>query len=421
MSLQIGIIPLPVYLLLIGIIVFLTMDGKMPTELSMMIAVLAVGGFTCAEIGRRIPGLRLVGGAVIFATFVPSAMTYYHLLPKVMVTGIADFTKSSQFFYVFISAIIVGSILGMDRAVLIRGFIRMFIPMMAGSVMAALVGTAVGTALGLGTRHTLFYIVAPIMAGGVGEGAIPLSIGYADLLHVKQGDVFAQILPAVMFGSLTAILLSGTLNLMGKKYTKLTGEGRLQPGERDQMNPLQQEIGSHIDIPGIAGAGILAISLYLLGLVFFRLCHLPAPVGMLFAAVVIKLMKWAPARLQQSSFVYYKFFATAVTFPLLFAFGVALTPWDQLVAAFAPPKLITIAATVVTMVATGFFTARWIKMYPIDVAIVNSCRCAQGGTGDVAILTASNRMQLMPFAQVATRIGGAITVTLAIIAMARMR
>jgi len=61
-----------------------------------------------------------------------------------------------------------------------------------------------------------------------------------------------------------------------------------------------------------------------------------------------------------------------------------------------------------------------VRMYPIETAIINSCNCGQGGTGDVAILTAANRMQLMPFAQVATRIGGAITVTLSLIAMAKL-
>jgi Na+/citrate or Na+/malate symporter len=59
-------------------------------------------------------------------------------------------------------------------------------------------------------------------------------------------------------------------------------------------------------------------------------------------------------------------------------------------------------------------------MYPIDTAIVTACHSGQGGTGDVAILTAANRMQLMPFAQIATRIGGAITVTLVLIALTQI-
>ena len=54
---------------------------------------------------------------------------------------------------------------------------------------------------------------------------------------------------------------------------------------------------------------------------------------------------------------------------------------------------------------------------PIEAAIVNACHSGQGGTGDVAILTAANRMSLMPFAQIATRIGGAITVTITLLAL----
>jgi len=109
-----------------------------------------------------------------------------------------------------------------------------------------------------------------------------------------------------------------------------------------------------------------------------------------------------------------------VTYPLLFAIGVALTPWDKLMAAFTLPNLITIVATVVTLMGTGFVVGRWLGMYPIDTAIVNACHSGQGGTGDVAILTAANRMTLMPFAQIATRIGGAITVTLVLITLSRI-
>ena len=40
-----------------------------------------------------------------------------------------------------------------------------------------------------------------------------------------------------------------------------------------------------------------------------------------------------------------------------------------------------------------------------------------GGTGNVAVLATSDRQEMMPFAQVSTRIGGAITISLMIMAM----
>ncbi|MES2113963.1 MAG: 2-hydroxycarboxylate transporter family protein [Pseudomonadota bacterium] len=416
---RIGVVPLPIYLLLLVLIAGFAVLGKMPTDISVSIAVLAVGGFTCAEIGKRLPVFRHVGAAAIVATFVPSLLVYWHAIPATLLKNVVEFTKVSNFLYLFIASIIVGSIFSMDRNVLVKGFVRIFAPLAAGTVVAAIIGTLVGTALGLGWQHTLFFIVVPIMAGGVGEGAIPLSIGYAGLLGQAQGEVFAQVLPPVMLGSLTAILLSGMLNHIGKRYPALTGEGRLQPGVRDEL-PAAEQVPTGFDVTDVAAAGITAIALYMMGLMCFRLFDFPAPVAMLFVAVVFKVWRMVSPRLQQGSHVVYKFFSTAVTYPLLFAIGAAMTPWEKLIASFTMVNLVTIVSTVATLMATGYVVGRRIGMYPIEAAIINACHSGQGGTGDVAILTAANRMQMMPFAQIATRIGGAIVVTLALFAMSRV-
>src|SRR6476661_2144583 len=423
-DMRIGIIPIPIYGILVALLAGFTYTGDIKGEISIMIAILVIGGFTCAEIGKRTPVLRNIGAAAIFATFVPSALAYYKLLPPQLEKSVVEFTKYTNFLYLFIACIIVGSILGMDRKVLVQGFLKIFVPLAVGSIAAGIVGTLVGTLLGLGAFNTFFFVVIPIMAGGIGEGAIPLSVGYAEILGEPQGDMFALVLPPVMLGSLTAILLAGTLNFVGKRYPALTGEGRLQPGEHDEMDTAREdtedEKGAPIDVGTVAAAGLTAITLYLLGIMCHRLFGLPAPVAMLFLAVLAKLTHAVSPHLQQGGFVVYKFFSTAVTYPLLFAIGVSMTPWDKLMAAFNLPYIITIVATVAAIIATGFFVGGWLKMYPIDTAIVTACHSGQGGTGDVAILTAANRMQLMPFAQIATRIGGAITVTLVLIILSRI-
>ena len=424
-DIRIGIIPLPIYLALLLLIAGFVLTGKVPSDILMSIVLLAVGGFTCAELGKRLPILRNIGAAAILATFIPSALAYYHWLPAPILASVVDFTKASNFLYLFIAAIIVGSILGMDRQVLIAGFVKIFVPLAAGTVMAGIVGTTVGTLLGLGTWHTFFFVVVPIMAGGVGEGAIPLSIGYSTILNQPQGDLFAQVLPPVMLGSLTAIILAGTLNYVGKRFPSLTGEGRLQPSERGDIehvgrNPENPEAkGLVVDTQTVAAAMVTAVSLYLIGVLGQRLFEFPAPVTMLALAVVLKLGRLVSPSLEAGAHRVYKFFQVAVTYPLLFAIGIALTPWDKLIAAFHPANIITIVSTVVTLMATGFVVGRWLKMYPIETAIVNACHSGQGGTGDVAILTAANRMQLMPFAQIATRIGGAIVVTITLITLPR--
>ncbi|MTJ84220.1 MAG: 2-hydroxycarboxylate transporter family protein [Telmatospirillum sp.] len=416
---KIGIVPVPVYVLLVALVAaFLKLgNGKLSSDILVSIAVLAIGGFTCAEIGKRLPVIRNLGAAAIFATFLPSYLAYAHLLPDPVIASTKEFFKTSNFLYLYISCIIVGSVLGMDRQSLVKGIVKIFIPMVSGVVVAAAAGTLVGTILGLGTYHTFFYIIVPMMGGGVGEGVIPISIGYALITGGDQGVILAEIMPMVMMGSLFCIVFAGLMNRLGQRRPDLTGNGRITPNGDDDIGDIRAAAKGAIDPAVIGAAGVTAVALYLLGVLGQKLFDFPAPVLMLFVAFMMKAVKAVSPSLQQGGQVVSKFFATSVTYPLLFSVGVSITPWEKLTSAFTLLNIIVIVCTVIVLVCTGFFVARKINMYPIDVAVVCSCSAAQGGTGDVAILTAANRLQLLPFCSIATRLGGASMVTIALILM----
>ena len=414
---KIGVIPLPLFIIA-GILIFaeVLVTGKLPSEIVVMVVTCAFFGFLCGEIGKRLPIVGKMGAAAICATFIPSALVYYGILPTPVVQATTKFYKDTHILYLYICCIIVGSIMNMDKKTLIQGFLKIFGPMVCGEIVGMLVGVGVGYLLGLSPFETFFFLVLPIMAGGVGEGAIPLSIGYASILGMEQGEALGRVLPIVMLGGLTGIICGGILNRIGKAYPHLTGNGRLLPAsEDDQIINKTAKTESVIDVTTFASGVLLAAILYMVGMIGHKVTGIPAPVGMLFAAVFVKLVSGVSPKVLSGSQVVYKFFQTSVTYPILFAVGVAITPWDKIVAAFTVINLIVIVCTVVSLVTTGFFVAKKLGMYPVDAAVISCCQSGQGGTGDVAILTAAERMELMPFAQIATRIGGAINVSVSLL------
>src|SRR5579863_2303881 len=97
--LKVGIIPLPIAAVIVLVAAVFVARGKAPSDILMNTAVLAVGGFACAEIGKRLPLVRNIGAAAILATFVPSYLVYAHLIPGPLETSIKVFTKDSNFLY----------------------------------------------------------------------------------------------------------------------------------------------------------------------------------------------------------------------------------------------------------------------------------------------------------------------------------
>lgn len=419
---RLGIVPLPLFVPLAATVAVLAAKHAITSAAPIVIAVLAVGGFACAWLGGLIPWIRRAGGPALTAAFLPSYLVSQHWIPDSIVASITSFAASTQFIYVYITAVIVGSILGMNRAHLLDGILKIFAPLLAGSVIALVLGSLAGLAAHVRLSEAIFLIVVPVMAGGVGEGVLPLSTGYAEIRHVNPGIFIARLLPVVLFGNLVSIVLAGLLNSLGRRCPQLTGNGNLQPEASASSIPCaepaqpQAGLAAGVDLPAVFAAVLLGILLYLLGAVCQLLFSLPAPLAVLVFAVLLKLTNLLPRSIDAAAAAVGHFFTAAVTYPLLFAVAVALTPWTAVLEALHPANLLLVTLVVSVLVLSGFLIGKLVRLYPIEAALINACHSGAGGTGAVAILTASERMELMPFAQIATRIGGAITVALALLA-----
>ncbi|HEU0578309.1 TPA: 2-hydroxycarboxylate transporter family protein [Streptococcus pneumoniae] len=408
---KVGSVPLPVYLCLSALILAAGLLQQLPVNMLGGFAVILTIGWLLGTIGASIPGLKNFGGPAILSLLVPSILVFFNLINPNVLEATNVLMKQANFLYFYIACLVSGSILGMNRKMLIQGLFRMIIPMLLGMICAMAVGTLVGVLLGLDWQHTLFYIVTPVLAGGIGEGILPLSIGYSAITGVSSEQLVAQLIPATIIGNFFAILCTALLSRLGEKKPELSGQGQLvKVSDKEDLSDILEDKSGPLDVK-MMGAGVLtACTLFISGHLMQHLTGFPGPVLMIVIATLMKYVNVIPQETQNGAKQLYKFISGNFTFPLMAGLGLLYIPLKDVVATLSLPYFIVVISVVFTVVSVGFFVSRFLNMHPVEAAIISSCQSGMGGTGDVAILSTANRMNLMPFAQVATRLGGAITV-----------
>ena len=416
-SCEIAGTPLPMFLAVALVTIVAAITRKLPNDMIGGLAVLMLAGMLLSEIGRRIPIFRHIGGPAILCLFVPSALLGYKLMDAVTLKAITTTMQTANLQYLYIACLVAGSILGMNRRILIQGFLKMFVPLLVGTVTAIAAGILVGLLFGYDPKHTFFFIVIPILGGGIGEGILPLSIGYSQITGMAQGHLIATMVPAALIGNVIAILASGILKRFGEKHPAYSGDGVLVRTGEDIALLKEKKDDAALDLRLMGSGLLLGCALFILGALLASITGIPGPVLMIVAAAVLKVARAIPESMEVGAYQMYKFMSTNLTFAVLVGLGTLFVSWDQLVAAFTPAYFVIVATTVLAMIASGFFVGAWLKMFPVESAIITACHSGLGGTGDVAILSSSNRMGLMPFAQISTRIGGAAMIVLATLLM----
>jgi len=167
----------------------------------------------------------------------------------------------------------------------------------------------------------------------------------------------------------------------------------------------------------ILGVGaLLAVSMYFLGTLLSNYINMHTYALMILSIALIKVSGIMPKALEQAAFSWYKFVVSNLTPALLVGIGVAYTDLNQILDALSPMYFLLVLITVLGAVFGAGLIGWLMGFYPIEAAITGGlCMANMGGTGDVAVLAASKRMELMPFAQISSRIGGAFMLILATI------
>ncbi|WP_222932807.1 2-hydroxycarboxylate transporter family protein [Nocardia yunnanensis] len=199
------------------------------------LAVIVGLGMLLGPLGNRLPLVSRIGGGALVCLLTPSILVYAKVFDGNTVRAVTVLMKQANFLYFVIATLVVGSILGMSRRLMVGGLIRVFPPLLAGTVAAVAVGIGVAMLFGNGFHRALFYIVVPILGGGIGEGVIPLSSAYASALGGEPGSYVAELIPAAIIGNIAAIITAGALRRLGERRPRLDGGGALvRPRRRNR-------------------------------------------------------------------------------------------------------------------------------------------------------------------------------------------
>lgn len=390
----------------------------LPDNMLMGFVIPMVIGGLLVWIGESIPGFRSYGGPALLCIIVPSIFVYFGMFPESGVEIVKNFYTGYGFIDFFIAALIVGSLLSMDRDILVKAGARFFIPLLAGIILTFTVGGLVGFLTGFGYKEAILYVVAPVMGGGIGAGAIPMSEIYANSAGGEASEYLSMLVPSIMVANVLCIFVASLLNGLGKKNKDLFIKGFSGNGNIMRIQTAKHENKSeNSDDKDMTTYSNLAIGLILSGTLYifgyFVAMLIPgihAYAWMIIATALVKLFNFVPPVLQKASGDWFEFVSRMLLPCMLVATSIGLIDLNQIIEVVMNPAYLGITALTVFLSAFGAGIVGWlVAMHFVESAIAAGlCMADMGGSGDAAVLGASERLNLMPFSQISSRIGGVI-------------
>ena len=130
---------------------------------------------------------------------------------------------------------------------------------------------------------------------------------------------------------------------------------------------------------------------------------------MIISVALCKVFGWLDEDCEIGCYQWFQFVSKNLTPMLLIGIGACYVPLQDVISQFSLTYVVLCLVTVIGAIVGAGLMGKLVGFYPVESAITAGlCMANMGGTGDVACLSAADRMELMPFAQISSRIGGAI-------------
>lgn len=403
-------LPLPVYIVLLAVTLGAAALDCLPDNIVGAMLLLMVLGEGMNKLGNTIPVVKTYLGGSVVCIFGGAILAYSGLIPAGPAHLMDSFVNEQGFLIFYISALITGSLFGIDRNLLLKGAVRL-LPV---GILAIFLGTLTCGIMGIiggnGFWDNILYVAAPMTSGGMTAGTVPLSATFAEVLGVDAGAVLTRMAPATVLGNCFAIIFAGLLNNLGERKPHLTGHGQLVNDGKPVEKP---DIGAPTLESMMAGL-LVALGFYTLG----SLCRRFVPVVPIYAFMIIlviaaKCLRLLPAWLEHAACHWGNFVIKAWTAAALFGIGITLIDLETILHNMTLYYFLTVLAVEVVITAVSAIAGKAVGFYPLESAVCGMCSTNMGGSGNVAVLSGAHRMELLPFAQIITRGCGAMMLTLA--------
>lgn len=112
---------------------------------------------------------------------------------------------------------------------------------------------------------------------------------------------------------------------------------------------------------------------------------------------------------EESAIMFNNLIVKNLTAAVLAGIGIALIDLNVLAQSLTWQFMLLCLTSIITISLSAGLIGKLFGLYPVEASITAGfCNNSMGGTGNVAVLSASNRMGLIAFAQMGNRMGGAI-------------